>query len=176
MQNLLLFIMLSPLLSPAQSPVVYTDVVNVDGVTKEQLFIRTREWFNNTFKSAKDVFQILDKESGELAGKGSMTVHAVWQYLGKKTIYYLVDFSLSIRVKDSKYKYEIKNLNVSDYVSGINFGLITSSDEYPERTPFVPKKKANNLWKDIKEDTDIHVKRLIASLYISLKDGSASDF
>lgn len=85
--------------------VSYTNVVEVPSANKDELFARARKWFALSYKSANDVVQLTDKESGELVGKGNFTV--VWlaytRYIGH---------TISISVKDNKFKYVINNFRL----------------------------------------------------------------
>jgi hypothetical protein len=84
--RLLLAFTFLPFLSFAQkdTAIKFTEVVNVDA-TKEQLFLRARAWFNDAFKSSKDVLQIQDKGTGEIAGNGSIAAVMTYKMMGKRT-------------------------------------------------------------------------------------------
>ena len=95
-------------LLPAQNgSVTYTGVVQVDSVNKNTLYTRAKKWFVDTYKSAKDVIQLDDKENGEIIGKGSFKIN-----------YYTRDPSIShtisIFVKDGRYKYVITSFSYAD--------------------------------------------------------------
>ncbi len=105
------------------------------------LFERGREWFNDNFKSAKEVLQITDKENGELSGKGIMEIHYVFKYMGKREFTSNVRFQMSVWVKDGKYKYELKNFNIPGDSESIAFGLITTSNETNVKFPGYSAKK-----------------------------------
>ncbi|MBX2969410.1 MAG: DUF4468 domain-containing protein [Cyclobacteriaceae bacterium] len=93
---------------PLQDGVVtYTKVVQVEGVTKDELYLRAKKWFVTTYKSAKDVIQLDDKESGTIVGKGNFRI----TYYAREP---LIDHTISISVKDGRFKYEIKDLVYSD--------------------------------------------------------------
>lgn len=87
--------------------VTYTNVVEVDGVDKEQLYLRAKKWFVIVYKSAKDVIQLDDKENGEIIGKGNFSI-----------VYYSrapsIDHTITISVKDGRFKYLITDLVYSD--------------------------------------------------------------
>ena len=76
--------------------IVYTEVVEMPGVTKDVLYSRAYEWFAKSFVSANNVIQMQDKEAGKIIGKGC------YGFDKNK-----VNFTLSIYLKDGKYKYEI---------------------------------------------------------------------
>jgi hypothetical protein len=91
------------------SRVKYTEIIEVEGgVKKEKLFEAIRKWFSDTYVSSKAVLEISDKETGELSGKGSMTVFYKMPIVVGRDVN--ITYSISVWVKDGKYKYEIKNI------------------------------------------------------------------
>ncbi|HEY8688444.1 MAG TPA: DUF4468 domain-containing protein [Chitinophagaceae bacterium] len=135
MKNILLVLLILPLISFSQrhkeivdtsrytifpeenKEVLYTGVVNVDSnLKKDELYVRARAWFVNEYKSAKDVIQMEDKQAGEIIGKGLISAiytegRGLLAIQWKITIWHTV----SVFVKDGKYKYEIKDINGSYY-------------------------------------------------------------
>lgn len=98
------------------SVITYTEVIQIPAATKEQLFIRARQWFNETFKSAKDVLQINDKQTGELAGKGYIKSFCSYRLNGTENSDPItVHADIAIYVKQGKYKYEFTNFYVLKY-------------------------------------------------------------
>jgi hypothetical protein len=87
--------------------VTYSGVVEVDSIDKKDLHKRAKKWFVNNYKSANDVIQLEDIENGEIIGKGYFTIS-----------YYTRDprisHTISIFVKDGRYKYVITDFSYSD--------------------------------------------------------------
>lgn len=134
----------------SQEPLTFSEAIEVSGINKDELFIRGREWFNENFKSSKDVLQIADKESGELVGRGAMEVNYLYKYwipVGfkkvpkERNILTDVSFQMNIWVKDGKFKYEMTNLLIPGNQETLAFGLITTSDETQTSYPNVDAKK-----------------------------------
>ena len=50
--------------------VLYRKTVNTEALPKEEVFRRARRWCVFAYRSAKDVLQLVDKETGEIIGKG----------------------------------------------------------------------------------------------------------
>ncbi len=96
----------------ADTVLSYNEIVKIYGVNKNELFSRSRKWFDNSFKDYKAVININDKESGELSGKGIMHFDILWQYMGKNYLPIDVEFYTTIKVKDGKYRYEFTNFKV----------------------------------------------------------------
>ncbi|MDO5481644.1 MAG: DUF4468 domain-containing protein [Bacteroidaceae bacterium] len=48
----------------------YTQVIEAQGKTKEQLYVLINYWYTSTFNSGKAVIQLNDKDAGVIIGKG----------------------------------------------------------------------------------------------------------
>jgi hypothetical protein len=76
--------------------------------TKDQAFVAAQSWIAKNFNSAKDVIQMSDKDAGIII------VKAVWPFtwianagMGMRIPYtYYVDYSLTVKVKENKAKFE----------------------------------------------------------------------
>lgn len=82
--------------------VTYSGVVQIDSLNKDQLYLLAKKWFVNTYKSAKAVIQLDDKENGVITGKGTFAFSS----LVNDTY---IDHTISIFVKDGRYKYVLTN-------------------------------------------------------------------
>ncbi len=100
--------------------VTYQEIVKVDGVNKDELYVRAREWFALTFKSSKDVIQMDDKAAGKIIGKGSSEGSTKYRML---TMDYWLNYTVSITVKEGRYRYEITDFVIenkpSQYVPSV---------------------------------------------------------
>ena len=52
-------------------PIEYSEVVKVEGFTKDKLYSSALAWFGRTFRQAQKVIDVQDKEAGRIIGKGS---------------------------------------------------------------------------------------------------------
>lgn len=95
--------------------VTYAGVVQVDSVDKNQLYTRAKKWFVDTYKSAKDVIQLDDKENGEVIGKGFFKT--MWQVTFISSQEVNVWHTIKISVKDNRFRYEITAFRFRYYVS-----------------------------------------------------------
>lgn len=88
--------------------ITYTEVVYVDSLAnKQELFSRAREWFAKAYKSSTNVLQMEDKENGKLVGKALIKVYFK-AFIGNQ--YFpggYINYTISIYIKDGRYKYEI---------------------------------------------------------------------
>ncbi|HRG19192.1 MAG TPA: DUF4468 domain-containing protein [Flavobacterium lutivivi] len=84
----------------------YSEVIFVDSLaSKQELFSRAREWFAKAYKSSTNVIQMEDKESGKIVGKALMEVFS--SNLGIPVEGGYMNYTISIYLKDGRYKYEI---------------------------------------------------------------------
>jgi hypothetical protein len=150
------------------NPIIFTEVVKVDSnSTKNDLFNAARAWFNTAFVSSKDVLQIIDKENGELSGKGVIKYSN--GFPGSETTYGEIRFSVSVFVKEGRYKYEFANFihegSPHDGYGAYNFGLITNAITCNVVQWGKPTQKwKDKIWNDIKSRINETIPQLIASL------------
>lgn len=138
--------------------VTYVDVVQVDSISKDELYKRTKRWFIDTYKSAKDVIQLDDKENGEVIGKGFFETY--WQitfYSGQNINVWQ---TIKVQVKDGRYRYEITDFNVKYYVSPSQYTSATNVDMPLETWNQVREENCKKIYTKI----DAEVQLLIISL------------
>lgn len=89
----------------ATGKISYEKIVNVDGISKSELFDRAMIGVAKIFNSGKSVIDYSDKESGRIVLKPKKTAHI--KSMGM--IYDVGDwrYTLILIVKDGKYKYTI---------------------------------------------------------------------
>jgi hypothetical protein len=100
--------MIDELPKDEQGNLNFNEVVKVDSASKEQLYFRTKEYFANTFKSAKDVIQLDDKESGTMIGKAWTAIYI--RVMGNP-VHVRMWYSLKIQCKEGRYKAEIYDVS-----------------------------------------------------------------
>ncbi len=90
----------------------YSEVTQVDSVTQTQLYLNSKLFFVDAFKSAQDVIQIDDKEKGIIVGKAFVDISS--KMLGTS---YPVKMWVTIKIqsKDGRYKYEIYDFYYENY-------------------------------------------------------------
>lgn len=91
----------------ASGKIVYSSVIEDEGQSKDELYLKTKYFFVNTFKSANNVIQMDDKEAGILIGKGSQRIMVD---LKKVSVPVDVLFTIQIEIKDGKYQYKIYDI------------------------------------------------------------------
>jgi len=92
-----------------EKSLVFTKVIEVTGTDKNELFNRARLWFSSAFGDSKEVLEIVDKENGELVGKGKFVFvsDSLWYNCSNGT----VGFNANVYMKDGRYKYHFGGFN-----------------------------------------------------------------
>ena len=82
----------------------FTGIIKVDStISKEALFQKGRQWFSESFVSAKGVIDNEDKAEGVIYGKGRINM--------AKDVDGDVKFTVEIRCKNGKIKYTLSNFH-----------------------------------------------------------------
>ncbi|GAB3885940.1 DUF4468 domain-containing protein [Spirosoma agri] len=160
---------------PDTKLVTYSEVIETPGVNKNELYVRANTWFTRTFKSAKSVLDLQDKEAGKLIGKGSMPVTIKVPILGA-TDAGTISSTITIMCKDGKYKYVIDNLNHTRPF-GPNTQLWVDAGPLEKEKPEsgMMKRPSKKEWNDIKEAVDKDLKIIATDLKKAMAK-SDSDF
>jgi len=140
--------------------ITYTQVVYVDSsLNSQELFSIGKEWFAKSFNSSNDVIQMADKESGKIVGKGTMQVYC--KSIGSHRKCGFVNFTISIYLKNARYKYEITNfIHTGQTISRDNvipdYGpceyWINDKREYPLMSQNGVQKISNYFLKQLDDD------------------------
>lgn len=85
--------------------VTFTTINEISTKTKDQLYSSAKMMIAEMFKSAKDVIQSDDKDSGVIICKGNAKIP-------KAFITYLMEFTLKISCKDGKYKADLYDITL----------------------------------------------------------------
>lgn len=97
-------------------------VINVDGKTKNELYIRANTWMVEAFTNAESVIQFSDKENGIVTGKYIMTT-----IITSTTTSHGVYSIIKIQVKDGAAKITITpesyQNNANIFAGGISYPL-----------------------------------------------------
>lgn len=139
--------------------ITYSEVVTLkDTVSKNELFSRAKICFVHLFKNSNNVIQNEDKEAGNIIGKGNIKVYA--RALGTNYDGGYVNFTLSIAIKDGRYKYTI-----TDFV---HEGATPAGNLENGK----PKAWILKQWNSIISQTDDGIKSLISSIKLEMNKPS----
>lgn len=98
----------------------YSEVVQVEGKTSEELYVAAREWFAVTFNSANEVLQMDDPMAGKLVGKGATSVSEFYT-TGKGltavpvSMQWDPNFTMKIEVREGRYKCTVSDVSIKSY-------------------------------------------------------------
>ncbi len=145
--------------------IVYSEVVTVDGVTKNQLHLSAKKWFARSFKSGKSVIQLDDKQEGLIIGKGHMEVSldGNWGH---------IHFTMEMFFKEGRYKYIIKDLKHESAESNLGSGGALENEKPACGGMLMFKRQ----WVQIKENADLNINELIVSLKKSMGEKPNDDW
>jgi hypothetical protein len=105
---------------------IYSEVVQSPNNSSNQIYLNMNEWFAKTYNSSNNVIQLNDKESGKIIGKGGFTISPIHQWGNIKTPQtFFVNYTLTIQIKDGKYKYEFSNITVRVTHENASFSIET---------------------------------------------------
>jgi hypothetical protein len=137
--------------------VTYTAVVPVAGATKDQLFVRAKEWAARSFVDSKTAARMDDKEAGTYITRGTVKLPGGAQYA----------MMLAIYTKDGRYKYVIDQLAYTYQVSLGSSGSIGSTGEPAEK--WANYGKANARYVDGRvRDVQGLVQKLAADIQVAM--------
>lgn len=148
-----------------QETLTYTEVVQVDSVSKDELYNRAKLWLANTYVNSKAVLQIDNKEEGQIICKALM-IYTPKIFSGSEQTKGTIRYTFKIYLKDGRYKYEITDFfhdpDGNEY-GKFGVGTVTTAKECPDPKPMA-KGWSNNIWNDIKSQIGLNVNSLIFTL------------
>lgn len=127
----------------------FSDVYEMDSLTKLELFSRAKLFISETFTSADAVIDLEDQTSGVIVAKGWSKIEIQWAGV---TVPQKLWYSIKIYCKEGKYKYEITDLYFQGFPNQYNM--------HPVKQPVEPvvvdgltkpngkPNKANVKWKE----------------------------
>lgn len=143
-------------IDPQTKRITYEGVVQVPGASKADLYSRAHDWVAKTYRSANDVLQLQDKDAGHLIVKGFTPVSSRGSNFG------LVRHTLTIYVKDGRYKYVVTDLIHED--GGLPDLYSAGPLEQEKAKFFVINVGAEQPWADIKGQANHQARVMVADL------------
>lgn len=87
------------------------DIVEIENITKKDIYSKTIEWITLNYKSADDVIQLKDAENGKIILKGNFST-SLFMKQG------WIKHTLIIEFKDNKFRYTYTDLSYYSTGSG----------------------------------------------------------
>lgn len=142
----------------ANAQSTFSNTVELQNVSKKELFKRVVYWISIQFKSANDVIQLKDEEGGKIIAKGLIPYTGDAYKPGTCFTGYF-SFTMEFDCKDDKYRYKI-------------FGINHKSDNNPnchcydmDNVPKIKEKKC----KMVKQGMNVKFSSLIENFEESMK-------
>ena len=147
-------------------------VIQADSLNKEIIYTIVSNWIATNYNSANDVIQLSDKESGSIICKATMK-------FGMGKLSYscydgYVDYTLSIYIKDGRYKVVLSNViheNLPKNAPQCNLGLISDAENYTDKG--MSKNYHNAVWNDIKNRSNVLFDEICDGLNEAIAKGSS---
>jgi len=164
-----------PMWAMAQdTTVAYSDVIRVDGVSKNDLSSRGRVWFAEHFKSVKE--QKLDSEIVVLSGKGMYKTVIPGKSLLDSKDTYEIYFGGTVWIKDGRYKYQFTDYEIQKDGVTTDYGTLTSATDPPNIKGMMGKGSKRSTWQGCRKDVGKQTEELIESLKSAMTKPSATEF
>jgi hypothetical protein len=114
----------------------FSEVVLVDSVSKDELFLSAKQFFAETFKNSKEVIQMDDKDAGIIIGKawGDIVIKVVGTSV--KTQMW---FTIKIQAKEGRYRYEIYDIFYKSYPNSTYGSTISPAEATFDKNSYYKK-------------------------------------
>lgn len=140
--------------------ITYQGVVEIPGTTKEQLYNRARDWLLKTASTTR-TYAPQGISTDQLISRGR------WPSTFMSFPVGFVQYTISIYLKEGRYKYVISNLSHGDG-SATEGGLATGPLEQPDAPLTIMGSKRQ--WDKIRKQADTDAKKLAADLQVAMRD------
>jgi hypothetical protein len=177
MKKLILLVLFSlPLLIFAQSgtPLIFTEVIEVEGATATQLHDRCLDWFAKSYINSD---KVLRSSSSDKLIASPLIPYVPNVFAGSESTKGNIRYTITVEFKEGKYRYSITDFYhtgnpVAKYGSA-DFGIITDAIECPPEVRFSTRNYKNKVWNDIKSQISPSILPLIESLKTSMTQEAA---
>jgi hypothetical protein len=150
---------------PETKKITYTEVIEVPGLKKEDLYNRAKAWFVTATGATKLALELEDKETGKLLGKVNNPIKINNPPLNNKFEVGSVIYNITVIVKDDKYKYTFTDFtHDSDGRAKIMSCGAFENKKSTAKSVLTGEMPTNWQWNKIKSDTEEQVMSQIESL------------
>ncbi|MGI8892638.1 MAG: DUF4468 domain-containing protein [Bacteroidia bacterium] len=91
--------------------ITYTSVVNIDGMSKTELYNRALKWYHTFYTNPTDVIRENSAEAAKIAGKARFKVFTSEDKKGAKVDMGPVPYTITFEGRDGRYKVELSEFN-----------------------------------------------------------------
>lgn len=148
--------------------ITFSEVVQVDSLSKNDIFLRANDWIIKTFNSPKDVIQLSDKDAGKVVCKTftGATVGKGWNKVTIDPLFYL----LTIEARPGRYKITATNF-IHQYSVGL--GAVKTSGSNPLESYYLladPTKKEYEANVSVAEIIARNIQNIFDSAFEAIAD------
>jgi len=122
------------------------NIINLDGKSKDDIYISANGWFVDNFNSAESVIQFQDKEAGKIMGKYIFE-------LQESTYFFRIKSTISIDIKDNKARVKIYDPMVAVVGDALN-GIYPEAPSYKSEITVPVMAKAKIRWSELLADLE----------------------
>lgn len=150
-------------IDPDTKLITYSEVIEIPSTSKDELYLRANTWLSRAFKSAKAVIDFQDKEAGKIIAKGNIGTTIKVPLVGKQDAGN-INITITILIKDGKYKYTIDNLTHSKpFSTPGNWASIGPLEQEKAKAGMMVRPSQGE-WKDLKEDAFKSIEEIVSDL------------
>jgi hypothetical protein len=91
--------------------VTITEIIELEGFSKDAIYNKTKLWITQTYKSPQDVLQLDDKENGLIVIKAISEISPTY-----------VHYTFTIKIKDGKIKLDTNHIYSDSSIGNANYG------------------------------------------------------
>jgi hypothetical protein len=139
-------------MDPTGKTVLYTEIMEIEGATKSELYTKAEAWFKVQYVNPTEVMKEKKPEEGFIKGQHRFKI-GVNDEKGVRFEAGFVQYTITVTCKDGKYKYEVFKINWKQQsYFGMERWLNTTAPDYKP------------VWEEYVKQSDEHIKGVIASL------------
>lgn len=143
---------------------LFSEVIQCPESGKDEIFSQAQEWLVTIFKNSKYVTQLADKEAGKIITKGSFSYRPPrFSAGGMGGVEGHINFTMNLYFKDGRCKIVLTDFEHKPD-DAPSCGILTTAEEPPFKKYRAMVKRAEVLWNDMKEKSEINSQLLITSL------------
>jgi len=151
--------------------VVFTDVVELDGMTKDEIYQKAKYWVITTLKSGDNMVELDGTNSDQIIGTGNIS-------LPDESISFcsnvVLNFKFIVKCKDNRLKYNIENFNLSCILSN-NSLHSTGIENITPPKQFYNKNKPKFIT-EVKMSVNISIGQLVNNFKASMTKKDEDDW
>lgn len=150
-----------PTINDKTGRVVYMDVIEVSGMSQENIYINLKSWIAHTYNSYQDVVQFDDKDNHKIMLNSRFTVYNKMK--GLRNDYGDMKYSLTLEARDGRFRYTITDfIHNGNPVKKIkDGGPIEELYDTDDKIMFV---SMQSTYDNFLYQTEIYIQDLITSL------------